>query len=451
MAKISFLSGAGNQTTLEGLSRAVTHMYKRNGVILPTDLAVSENDTPDTNVKIATGAIVIGFDGSYPEDAYYYGFADATELVAISANVSGNSRIDAVVAYVDTASPAADDNDGALVFTTVEGTPAGSPTAPSDNDIQTDLGAGVRWHRLANVTVANGFATITNANITDTRDRTFIESAKIGGTQTYADTISEFTAAAGVTADGVLLKDGEVITDTIKEATVGLGTAFPNGVVWSGWQPARVTFTYASATSLTINGVDVRSIFPPGTRIRLTQSTGGTKYFVVYTNAFSTNTTLNFIPTTSHTLENEAITTPLYAYDTPFDWPHWFNFDPDFTVSGGTVPTFTAISVNRWMTVGRRIDVELNNVNITGGTAGSGAQEFLSAPPIAIPSTVYNNANTRGFLGSAYASGIGLGMVRPRLSATAISFTSADGGTAVVGNSFTADQRYISARYSFGF
>jgi len=257
MAKISFLSGAGNQTTLEGLSRAVTHMYKRNGVILPTDLAVSENDTPDTNVKIATGAIVIGFDGSYPEDAYYYGFADATELVAISANVSGNSRIDAVVAYVDTASPAADDNDGALVFTTVEGTPAGSPTAPSDNDIQTDLGAGVRWHRLANVTVANGFATITNANITDTRDRTFIESAKIGGTQTYADTISEFTAAAGVTADGVLLKDGEVITDTIKEATGGAGVDVDGRLIKDGLSGfVGQTILGSPGTSIVVSGLN---------------------------------------------------------------------------------------------------------------------------------------------------------------------------------------------------
>lgn len=222
-------------------------------------------------------------------------------------------------------------------------------------------------------------------------------------------------------------------------------------LVWDGWQPAGVTFTYASATSLTINGMDVRNIFPPGTRIRLTQNTGGTKYFVVYTNSFSTNTTLNFIPTTSYTLANEAIATPLYAYDTPFDWPHWFNFDPNFTVASGTAPTFTAISVNRWMTVGRRIDVELNNVNLTGGTAGSGAQELLSAPPIPIPDTVYNNAQTRGFLGSVYSSGIGFGMVRPRLSNTAISFTSADGGTAALGNSFTANQRYISAKYSFGF
>lgn len=315
------------------------------------------------------------------------------------------------------------------MFTAVEGTPAGSPTAPSDNDIQTDLGAGVRWHRLANVAVANGFATIVDANITDTRDRTFIESAKVGGTQTYADTISEFTAGAGVTVDSLLIKDGRVVH-------------------WDGWSSAEETWTYASATTFTIAGVDRTARYKKGTKIKLTQGTD--KYFVVYSSSFSTNTTITIIPTTDYTLANAAITNPLYSYiEAPAGWPDWFNFDPQFSVSGGTVPTFTDVSMSMWRVIGKRIEVELNHVNTSGGTAGSGAQELRHVPPTIVPSSIYSNSDSRGFLGIVYSSGINMGFVRMRLSNNSISFTSADAGSAALGNSYSGSTRFISARYSY--
>ena len=44
----------------------------------------------------------------------------------------------------------------------------------------------------------------------------------------FADTMSEITAAAGVTIDGVLLKDSEVTTDTINEKTGAAGVTIDN-------------------------------------------------------------------------------------------------------------------------------------------------------------------------------------------------------------------------------
>jgi len=50
----------------------------------------------------------------------------------------------------------------------------------------------------------------------------------------HTDTVSEATAAAGVTVDGVLLKDGEVTTDVINEATPAAGVTVDGVVIKDG-------------------------------------------------------------------------------------------------------------------------------------------------------------------------------------------------------------------------
>ena len=67
------------------------------------------------------------------------------------------------------------------------------------------------------------------------------------------------------------------------------------------------TATYASATSFTIDGVDVTSFYHAGRRIKLTASTPGTIYGTIASSSFSTNTTIN-ITWDSGSLSNEAIT-----------------------------------------------------------------------------------------------------------------------------------------------
>ena len=67
------------------------------------------------------------------------------------------------------------------------------------------------------------------------------------------------------------------------------------------------TATYASATSFTIDGVDVSSFYHAGRRIKLTASTPGTIYGTIASSSFSTNTTIN-VTWDSGSLSNEAIT-----------------------------------------------------------------------------------------------------------------------------------------------
>ena len=69
---------------------------------------------------------------------------------------------------------------------------------------------------------------------------------------------------------------------------------------------ASYTATYASATSFTIDGADVTSVYHAGRRIKLTASTPGTIYGTIASSTFSTNTTVN-VTWDSGTLSNEAI------------------------------------------------------------------------------------------------------------------------------------------------
>ena len=71
---------------------------------------------------------------------------------------------------------------------------------------------------------------------------------------------------------------------------------------------ASVTYAYASATSFTIAGVNVTSVYHTGRRIKLTAPTPGTIYGTISTSSFSSNTTVN-VTWDSGSLSNEAITT----------------------------------------------------------------------------------------------------------------------------------------------
>jgi hypothetical protein len=66
------------------------------------------------------------------------------------------------------------------------------------------------------------------------------------------------------------------------------------------------TAAYASATSFTINGIDVTSIYHAGRRIKLTATTPGTIYGTISSSSFSTNTTVN-VTWDSGSLSNETI------------------------------------------------------------------------------------------------------------------------------------------------
>lgn len=164
---ISFLDGG--KTSQEGLYKFLSRTL---GPGVPTaynaaSLAVSQRGAgANMSVDIAIG------DAHIPYSTYsFWGFTDAVNNVTVSASDPSNPRRDIVVAYVDLSvvSSASNNNPGALKFKVIAGTPAGSPSDPSDTVIGLNVGAGNPWVKLARLSIAANATTVVNANITDLR------------------------------------------------------------------------------------------------------------------------------------------------------------------------------------------------------------------------------------------------------------------------------------------
>lgn len=136
-----------------------------------TGMAVAQNGTPNMSVTVARGTALL------TKNTFTSVIAEvkADTTVAISTANTSNPRIDAIIAYEDTSYTWTSGTyivDGLQRFklASVVGTAAASPTAPSDATIQSEIGAGKPWTRLADVTVAANTTTIINSNVTSKRD-----------------------------------------------------------------------------------------------------------------------------------------------------------------------------------------------------------------------------------------------------------------------------------------
>lgn len=137
----------------------------------------------------------------------------AQEVFTIAANASGNPRIDTIVVQADYALQTAR-------LARLQGTPAASPVSPTLTQ-----NAGVLWEiPLADIAVANGFVTITNANITPRHEWV---NAPPG---VYLDNVVNNSGATRNTGDVVVwdsTADRAVTTTTTRDAKAVAG-------VWQG-------------------------------------------------------------------------------------------------------------------------------------------------------------------------------------------------------------------------
>lgn len=151
-----------------------------------------------------------------------------------------------------------------------------------------------------------------------------------------------------------------------------------------GWLEDTATWTYASATTFTISGVDVTSKFTKGTRIKLTNDSS-TKYFFVQSSSFSTDTTVTVYGGTDYTLVSGAITNTFYSYaQNPQGYPTWFDYTPTYT--GSASMTFTSVTTNeaKCKADGASLTVSVYAAGTTGGTAST---ELNASLPVASTST----------------------------------------------------------------
>lgn len=132
-----------------------------------TSFAVSAGSGMNVNIAVGNGLISTGA-----------GFArrigtDSVNTVAVNTASTANPRIDAVVAYIDmSVTPTisvTDNTNGILKFKSVAGTPAGSPSRPTDAAIQSSVGAGNPYMVLSYITIPTSAASLSTATFADVR------------------------------------------------------------------------------------------------------------------------------------------------------------------------------------------------------------------------------------------------------------------------------------------
>lgn len=274
----------GGKTSESGHLRGLTKAFRGE---VSNGLAVSQRGAgANMSVDIAVGdAFIPRSDGTYAHPV----FNDAVLNQVIATADPSNPRRDIVVLYTDygqaPSTGVSNNTNGVVKVKVVAGTPAGSPVDPTDAAIQTSVGSGNPFIKLARVRVGAGVGSVANSVIDDLRR---MATAHVQGAWLY-----EYL--------------------------------YP--------------WVYVSATSFKIAGVDVRTVFPVGTKIQLYQGSV-VKYFVVTATAFSTDTTVTIDGRGTYTLANDIIDHPAWSYELqpvgyPFGGVQSSNIDFASLFSGG--------------------------------------------------------------------------------------------------------------------
>lgn len=271
--------------------------------------------------------------------------SDAIESVLLDPSNPTQARIDLIVLQINAAAVPDDEASNVASIEAVTGTPAGSPVPPAVPD---------NALVLAQVLVGAGVTTISNGNITDLR----------------ADT--------------------------------GLN---------NGWISAGETWLYSSSDdptyTFTIAG-NKTSKYSPGMRIRITQATGGTKYFIITdVNYSSPNTTITVYGGTDYDLNSETISDPFYSKEKS---PYGFPLNPiKWSVSlFGGYNSRSSPTQNTWYNLGSKnivVPIGLWNWSLTctvGVQMGSNVANSVS-----LALATVNNGVTGDILGATVVENYG--------------------------------------------
>lgn len=167
---INFRNGM-QAATENNLMQPVNDFLNSPGVVGANDLNVSQHSTVNSQVDITSGVCYVQNGSStWTQNngtitKYYQYINTSIVSLTIAANASGNPRIDLIAVKVDLSigSDALADNMGSLII--IQGTATATPVAPNLPDTING------YYILAQVSVPNGFSTITNANVTNTRSQ----------------------------------------------------------------------------------------------------------------------------------------------------------------------------------------------------------------------------------------------------------------------------------------
>lgn len=245
-SNIHGMNVAGSDSTPEQFGHFLRDAW--SGAV--SGLLVKQNSTPNMTVLVERGTALL------TKNTFSSVVAEvkADTSVTISTANTSNPRIDAIVIYEDTSVTVTpyivDGVGGRFKLASVVGTPAASPTAPSDGTVESEIGAGKPWTRLADVTVVANTTTIINSSIRDARTilapssggdgwlnlPTPITAVTFNGNRSYDLTTS--ADMTGVISSGMRLRTTRS-TPAPTQSTILNGTS----QYWSKTTPAGMTFT----------------------------------------------------------------------------------------------------------------------------------------------------------------------------------------------------------------
>ena len=198
-----------------------------------------------------------------------------------------------------------------------------------------------------------------------------------------ADVINEETGDAGVTVDGVLLKDSEVTTDTINEKTAAAGVTIDSLLIkdgrvagWDAWMPAEATWTRTGNHTFTTPG-NVTAIYQKGTKIRYKDG-GAYEYGTVILSAYTDKTTVTLATNDDYAMADAAITDNYYSYsENPQGFPGYFGWIPAFDSQAGTWAG--AVQIANFIIIGRTC---FFNLYASGALSGATSDYLTFYVPI---------------------------------------------------------------------
>lgn len=213
--------------------------------------------------------------------------------------------------------------------------------------------------------------------------------------------VNEVTVTNSATGNAVQVGATGGDTDiSLNLVSKGAGTVQVNGaaIVTSmgvdGWISAGETWTYASASTITVpSGAAAK--YSKGDRIKFTQTT--VKYGVIVAVA---DTLLTIAVNTDYTVANAAITLNYYSHQqSPVGYPHWYAYTPTINGTGGSIGTYAQDRAQfRYKVDGSSCTVFLN-VRITNVGSWTGDVRVTTPITAIIAGTAYY-----GFAGSVVAN-----------------------------------------------
>jgi hypothetical protein len=163
----------------------------QEGVSGPTDMNVAQRGAgANMSVDVAAGAGWVQGDNTLRQ-GLYHAYNDATVNLSIGNNATGNPRLDQIILRVFDSIDGGGASDQATV-SVLAGTATGGATLDNRSGAAALPGGAIR---LADVLVANGAASITNAVIRDRRPRAFGQSFRFQGNAAGNHTTTSTTGA----------------------------------------------------------------------------------------------------------------------------------------------------------------------------------------------------------------------------------------------------------------